>query len=268
MYNHLRVFGSACYPNLFATAPHKLAPRSTLCVFLGYSANHKGYRCLDLSSNHIIISLHVVFDESSFPFASASSPPTPEALEFLDTPTNPVSAPIGPSPFVSCAGSSPAALPRAASGAVPAPAPAGAPLPAVSTSVGVPTSLASSSAGAPLPAPVPTALASPPPVASTSVALDPQAIRYIYSRWSAPTATTVASPVPAPLPKGVVSITPIVNQHPMETHAKIGHRFPVLYHTVALSMCPPSSGALSPIPIGGRLCRRNTMLCFGTILGI
>jgi hypothetical protein len=36
VYDHLRVFGCACYPNLSATAPHKLAPRSTLCVFLGY----------------------------------------------------------------------------------------------------------------------------------------------------------------------------------------------------------------------------------------
>ena len=68
-YDHLRVFGCTCYPNLSATAPHKLAPRSTLCVFLGYSAHHKGYRCLDLSSNRVIVSRHVVFDETSFPFS-------------------------------------------------------------------------------------------------------------------------------------------------------------------------------------------------------
>jgi histone deacetylase 1/2 len=35
VYDHLRTFGCACYPNLSATASHKLAPRSALCVFLG-----------------------------------------------------------------------------------------------------------------------------------------------------------------------------------------------------------------------------------------
>jgi len=68
-YEHLCIFGCKCYPNLSAATAHKLAPRSAMCVFLGYSAHHKGYRCLDLSSNRIIISRHIVFDESSFPFA-------------------------------------------------------------------------------------------------------------------------------------------------------------------------------------------------------
>jgi hypothetical protein len=35
-YNHLRMFGCQCYPNLSATAAHKLSPRSVACVFLGY----------------------------------------------------------------------------------------------------------------------------------------------------------------------------------------------------------------------------------------
>jgi hypothetical protein len=72
-YDHLRVFRCACYPNLASTAPHKLAPRSTRCVFLGYSPDHKGYPCLDLSSHRVLISRHVVFDESDFPFSSSSS---------------------------------------------------------------------------------------------------------------------------------------------------------------------------------------------------
>jgi hypothetical protein len=72
-YDHLRVFRCACYPNLASTTPHKLAPRSTRCVFFGYSPNHKGYRCLDLTSHRVLISHYVIFDESDFPFSSSSS---------------------------------------------------------------------------------------------------------------------------------------------------------------------------------------------------
>jgi hypothetical protein len=77
---HLRVFGCTCYPNTTATAPHKLSPRSTWCVFLGYSTDHKGYHCLDLSTNRLIISQHVVFDEDSFSLATS---PSLTDLDFL-----------------------------------------------------------------------------------------------------------------------------------------------------------------------------------------
>jgi hypothetical protein len=72
-YEHLRVFSCACYPNIADTASHKLAPRSTRCVFLGYSADHKGYHCLDLSTNCLIVSRHVVFDEDNFPLTASPS---------------------------------------------------------------------------------------------------------------------------------------------------------------------------------------------------
>ena len=80
---------------MFATVPHKLSPCSTLCVFLGYSLHHKGYQCLDVSSNQIIISRHVVFEESSFLFGETASLPSLDAFEFLDDFTNPVLTPIG-----------------------------------------------------------------------------------------------------------------------------------------------------------------------------
>jgi hypothetical protein len=92
-YEHLRVFGYECYPNMSATAPHKLAPRSTHCVFLGYSEHHKGYRCLNLSTNHLVISRHVVFDEAVFPYAT--SPHRATDLQFLLSETAPVVSPIG-----------------------------------------------------------------------------------------------------------------------------------------------------------------------------
>jgi hypothetical protein len=79
-YEHLRVFGCTCYPNTTATAPHKLSPRSARCVFLGYSADHKGYRCLDLSTNRLVVFRHVVFDEDSFPLATS---PSLTDLDFL-----------------------------------------------------------------------------------------------------------------------------------------------------------------------------------------
>jgi hypothetical protein len=53
-YTYLRVFECACYLNTSATAPHKLAP--VWCVFLGYSSDRKGYWCLDLTTNRLLIS--------------------------------------------------------------------------------------------------------------------------------------------------------------------------------------------------------------------
>jgi hypothetical protein len=76
-------FGCLCYPNLQATSAHKLAAWSTTCVFLGYPSSHKGYRCLDLSSRRIIISRHVIFDESTFPFTSTDPITDTSALDFL-----------------------------------------------------------------------------------------------------------------------------------------------------------------------------------------
>jgi hypothetical protein len=79
-YEHLRVFGCTCYPDTTATAPHKLSPHSTWCVFLDYSVDHKGYRCIDLSTNRLIASRHVVFDDDSFPLAAS---PSLTDLDFL-----------------------------------------------------------------------------------------------------------------------------------------------------------------------------------------
>ncbi|GJT12783.1 ribonuclease H-like domain-containing protein [Tanacetum coccineum] len=79
-YEHFRVFGCLCYPHVDVS--HKLEPRSIPCIFLGYPANHRGYRCLDLASNKIIISRHVWFDEDVFSFKNVTSSNKP-TYDFL-----------------------------------------------------------------------------------------------------------------------------------------------------------------------------------------
>ena len=130
-YDHLRVFGCKYYPNMSATAPHKLAPRSVMCVFLGYSAHHKGYRCLDLSSNRVIVSRHVIFDETAFPFAERHGPSAPADLQFLDDDTtDPVLPPIGPMHKFLSAGTPPSTADVSSAPAGPTATVPGAPLPA------------------------------------------------------------------------------------------------------------------------------------------
>nr|GEW07682.1 ribonuclease H-like domain-containing protein [Tanacetum cinerariifolium] len=103
-YTHLRTFGCLCYPYTFS--PHKLSPRITPSIFLGYPYNHHGYRCLDLNTNKIIISRHVKFEETVFPcgFMTLNQPPScqflddnldtsPIAFCLLTTPTSPQQTP-------------------------------------------------------------------------------------------------------------------------------------------------------------------------------
>ena len=60
-YNGLKVFGCKCFPYLRHHDQHKFAKKTFPCVFLGYSPIHKGYRCLDPTTNRVYLSRHVVF---------------------------------------------------------------------------------------------------------------------------------------------------------------------------------------------------------------
>lgn len=63
----LKRFSCACYPNLRPYNQHKLSFHTTKCVFLGYSNQHKGYRCFS-STGRLYISHHVIFNEDDFPY--------------------------------------------------------------------------------------------------------------------------------------------------------------------------------------------------------
>jgi hypothetical protein len=250
-YNHLCIFGCKCYPNISATVAHKLAPRSTTCVFLGYSSEHKGYRCLHLSTNHIIISRHVVFDESSFPFTENPSISTlPTNLDFLDDFSKQVHAPpLSASnwPLQQVAHSS-------AGTSVPlggrSPSPSGAPAPGPSSFPGP---------RAPRP-PTPPRLSSPPrmhapgpmppspPGPPAPSPLPPEgADSSLPWRWGTTTkqrSTRQARPPPATsssAPVGFVPALPVVNSHGMRTRAKSGFHQP--RHNLHIEVT-----AMSPVP--------------------
>jgi hypothetical protein len=87
-YHDLHVFGCLCYPNISATTAHKLSPRSVPCVFLGYPTSHKGYRCLNLVTQQLIISRHVIFDETVFPFRFRYPDRHDTTLDFLLPPAS------------------------------------------------------------------------------------------------------------------------------------------------------------------------------------
>lgn len=73
-YMTLRVFGCACYPQLRPYSLNKLEPRTKQCVFIGYSLNYKGYRCLDLSTGRIYVSSCCFFMKLVFLLHQPHSP--------------------------------------------------------------------------------------------------------------------------------------------------------------------------------------------------
>ncbi|RVW13483.1 Retrovirus-related Pol polyprotein from transposon TNT 1-94 [Vitis vinifera] len=94
-YFHFKVFGCLCYPHLKHLNSNKFQPRSTPCIFLGYAPSHKGYLCLNPTTNRVYISRHVVFAETTFPF-QALSLPSQQSYHIPVTPT----FPLPPSPIL------------------------------------------------------------------------------------------------------------------------------------------------------------------------
>ncbi|CAA0817787.1 cysteine-rich RLK (RECEPTOR-like protein kinase) 8, partial [Striga hermonthica] len=66
-YSHLKSFGCLCYPLMKPYNQHRLQYKSQPSIFMGYSSKHKGYRVL-LQDKRVILTRHVMFDESQFPY--------------------------------------------------------------------------------------------------------------------------------------------------------------------------------------------------------
>jgi hypothetical protein len=68
IYSSLRIFGSRCFPYTWDTRRNKFDPKSVPCIFVGYSDQHKGYKCFHPTSKNFFVSRHVVFSESILPY--------------------------------------------------------------------------------------------------------------------------------------------------------------------------------------------------------
>lgn len=90
-YKSLRVFGCACYPFTRPMNQNKLQFRSIKSVFLGYSSKHKRYLCLT-SNGKVLVSRHVVFNESEFPFAVGFPHPSSSSVLSSSSTTSPLSS--------------------------------------------------------------------------------------------------------------------------------------------------------------------------------
>ncbi|KAM1941073.1 hypothetical protein ACFX13_028698 [Malus domestica] len=91
--DHLKIFGCACYPSLRPYRSHKLEPKTSECIFLGYAAQYKGIICFNPKDNKLIVSRHVLFDECQFP-ATFLSP-----HQSHDTQSVSISSTVNPTTF-------------------------------------------------------------------------------------------------------------------------------------------------------------------------
>lgn len=67
-YDSLCTFGSLCYPWLKPYTTNKLQPRSTPCVYLGFSQTHYAHQCFDPINSKFYISRDVKFLKNIFLF--------------------------------------------------------------------------------------------------------------------------------------------------------------------------------------------------------
>jgi histone deacetylase 1/2 len=93
-YLKLKKFGCLCFPLTRPYNTHKLQPKACPCVFLGYSQTQSAYRCMDLQTQRIYLSRHVLFHETQTAISfSAATPVHSSALL-----PRPIESPLMPQP--------------------------------------------------------------------------------------------------------------------------------------------------------------------------
>jgi transposase InsO family protein len=253
-YTRLKVFGCKCFPLLRPYNTNKLEYRSKPCIILGYS--NAGYCCLDLFTNRVYLSRHVVFDELSFLAKEVAISRLPSKINAsVDAPfLIPVSSPISHShsdfhisnDTPSMSSPNPDATittplsqpPPTSSSAAPIPTiPAPSSIQPTSTTEHSSVSLPTTTFGIPSPSileppaasfPAPTS-ASPPPPLSPIQPVSPLASPPASLPSSPPLPLTVSHPLPPP--------------HPMLTRSRIGSHRPKQFpdfHLYYTSKHPPS----------------------------
>jgi len=82
-YTQLKIFGCLCYPWLKPYTSSKLQPKSTACIFLGYSTSQSAYKCYDPITRKLYVSRHVRFLEDTCPWRHGSKDQsiTPPAVD-------------------------------------------------------------------------------------------------------------------------------------------------------------------------------------------
>uniref|UniRef100_A0A2N9FKJ8 Integrase catalytic domain-containing protein n=1 Tax=Fagus sylvatica TaxID=28930 RepID=A0A2N9FKJ8_FAGSY len=209
--SHFRTFGCICFPHLRPYNTHKLQPRTTSCIFLGYPAHTKGYICLDPTTKRVYISRHVLFNESEFlPDLSLSSTPQ----------TEPVTSTFDSLPWLlvmmhTCS-------PTLNSSST-----------ALETLETLPQSLIFPSSF----------VESPSPILSTNAVSNSDPIEsHSSAASSAPESSLPSTSIPQP---------PVVNTHPMHTRSKHGIFKPKIFHTTTIDYTqtePPTHQIASKYP--------------------
>jgi hypothetical protein len=65
---HSRIFGSSCYVHVPKQQHNKFDNKATKCLFFGYDEQNKMHRMYNLSTNKILLSCDVVFEESKISY--------------------------------------------------------------------------------------------------------------------------------------------------------------------------------------------------------